>query len=169
MRKVISANLNMLNRCTEILDSLHQELFIKSIPAILNETVGRHFRHIIEFYLALFIVNEKSPLNYDARERNLQLETDVQLAYVKLEMIKNQLSEISTDGYLIIKFNPFSDQDYWETADSTLKRELLYLYDHTVHHLFMIRLAMDHFDITFPEMDDLGINPSTLRNRACVL
>lgn len=167
MKRIIQANLDLLNWCTDILDGLNQEQYNNSSSVILGETIGKHFRHIIEFYLTLGKYTEMKVINYDDRERNELLETDIHFAKAKLEQIKISLSEITPDDNLTVKFNLSIDDSKWQEAGSSVKREFAYLHDHTVHHLFMIRIALEQDGVKLPKMSNLGINSSTLRSRAC--
>jgi len=167
MKKLIQANLDLLNWCTDILDGLNQEQFNKCSSVILDETIGKHFRHIIEFYLSLCNSTEMKVINYDDRERNELLETDIHFAKAKLKQIKISLSEFKKDENLTVKVNLSLEDSHWQKTGSSIKRELSYLHDHTVHHLFMIRIVLEHERINLPNMKNLGMNSSTLRSRAC--
>lgn len=170
MKKAIEANIEIIDRCLAIINVLPLKDFVKPCSVILDETIGRHFRHIIEFYISLLKDINTGIVSYDSRERNKQLETEIKIVSEKLKQIKMKLSGLSTDQKILLKYNLFTDSNYLQTAESTLKRELIFLHDHTIHHLFMIRIASENLSVkNLLNIDDLGINPSTLRSRKCAL
>ena len=62
------------------------------------------------------------------------------------------------------------DQDIQNTEiHSSIGRELMYAYDHAIHHLAMVKIGMN---VHYPEVSinkDLGVAPSTLKYRKQIL
>ena len=63
-----------------ILNQVKDSDYSKTLFVLENGTLGRHVRHILEFYECLFISNSGDTICYDDRRRNLLLEENVRFA-----------------------------------------------------------------------------------------
>lgn len=127
-------------------------------------SIGKHTRHILEFYLQLFEANDT--LNYDLRKRTPALEASIQAALDVLDQMARIVSTQCEDKPLQLDADILSDG---LPAATSLKRELFYAYEHMVHHLALIRVgAYSAFpQLSFPA--DFGVAYATQKHhQACV-
>jgi uncharacterized damage-inducible protein DinB len=133
---------NQTLECLEDLSTFLRHLsdtdFQKQLPPLNGATVGKHVRHILEFYDQLFQDERASVVNYDTRSRNPALENHPQFALDFIDQLSRFMAQGLSDRMLQIDADLFSQG---EPANSSMKRELLYAYEHMVHHMALIRVA----------------------------
>lgn len=122
-----------------ILDQVNESDYSRALPTLDNGTLGRHVRHILEFYECLFLSYDSDTICYDDRKRNLVLEENVGIASEYIDTIIAKIAAVSQNRFLYIK-SRFGSEEI--TVDSSLYREIIYNIEHTVHHLAIIRIAL---------------------------
>jgi uncharacterized damage-inducible protein DinB len=126
-------------------------------------SVGKQVRHIIEFYREYFRhLSSPSalPLCYDDRQRDPILETSPSSALAEIEIIKEKLAAASQE-VLDITLSAIVHPEYpAQLIRSTSQRELMYLFDHTVHHMALIKMLAELWGVHLCK--DFGLAPSTM-------
>jgi hypothetical protein len=128
-----------------------------------GSTLGQHFRHILEFFQCLDKGVAGGMVDYASRERNLLFEDNPAIAAAAFEDFLRMLDTRSGEQRLEVKAE-FGGNDR-PVYQSTLGRELLFVYDHAIHHLAIIKIGIR---CQFPEISinkDLGVSPSTIKAR----
>ncbi len=151
---------------TQLLDLTYQlslEAYAMPLPVLSGNTLGKHLRHIVEFYDILLRDYPSGHLNYDARTHDRSLETDIQLAIGKLQELSEAIYEIPTHTHLLLSASFSKETSEEVQVESTIGRELLYNLEHAIHHMAIMAIAIrQHFpEIHIPE--NFGIAYSTLR------
>ena len=149
-----------------LLDLMTNEQYSTALSTFNGSSVGQHVRHIIDFYKCLLSGIENADINYDKRERNLNIETDCLTAKSLLEIIAQKVVYLEVEQKVMVCSSFVADESIaLKSVPSSIGRELMYAYDHAIHHLAMIKIGMQ---IHFPNIDiskDLGVAPSTLKYR----
>lgn len=122
-----------------ILNQVKDTDYSKSLYVLDHGTLGRHVRHILEFYECLFISNSGDTVCYDDRKRNLILEENVRFASDYIDQIIDQIEQVNINKRLLLKSKYEQSEILME---SSLYREITYNIEHTVHHLAIIRIAI---------------------------
>ncbi len=126
-------------------------------------TIGQHVRHVIELFLCLEKGYVHGVVNYENRERDMQIEADKAMAVTLLQNLYDRIGKVDTP--LLLKFSGDSSSDTGITIATNYYRELLYNLEHTVHHMALIRVAVTELsDLVLP--DGFGVASSTLKYRA---
>lgn len=147
----------------EVMDNKH---YNQPLSTFNGSSVGQHVRHIIDFYLCLINGLNDLDINYDKRERNPLIETDRLTAKQFMEIIAQKVQNFEVEQSVMVCSSFVADKN--ETLisiPSSVGRELMYAYDHAIHHLAMIKIGMQ---IHFPNIaidKNLGVAPSTLKYR----
>lgn len=129
--------------------------------------IGGHFRHCFDFVDCLFAGIEPGKIDYNKRERNLQVEIDSVSASAKISEVIKKLQTLSVQDFnqeILVRHeraNDISDADAW--CRSTLAREVEFLQSHTVHHYAIIGLKLAASGIKVDET--FGVADSTLKYR----
>ncbi len=140
---------------TSLLDQLNNEIYTHS-HIELNASIGEHTRHIIELYQSLINNYKLGVINYDKRNRNIQIQTSIQEA-------KNAIDEIILSLDLPNK-NLILEQGNLTTffsIETNYYRELLYNLEHSIHHQALIKVAL----LKYPKikvLENFGIAKSTI-------
>ena len=162
--KIINQTSEILNQTINLIDSLSQSEYTTPLSVLNDTSVGQHFRHIIEFYVELINGYEKNLICYDNRKRNTDFETNQDLIISKFRAINDEIKSFDLNKNISIKSNHGTDDEGDSLSQSSILRELIYALDHTVHHLAIIKIAIQS-EYKHLELDpNLGVAPSTIRN-----
>jgi len=158
--KLLNATINSL---TQVVDSLMylngvQHPQAKDIYRSLN--IGRHVRHIHDHFLALEKGRENQLINYNLRNRDSAIEKDLGYAIIAFnKLILNVRLLDNNDEKVEIISEIDCTLTISQSFSSSFSRELLYLINHTIHHIAYIKLLLKSVNIDLPE--HIGIAPST--------
>ncbi len=154
------------NQIQDLLSKMDNDVFCQPLTTFNGSSVGQHVRHVIDFYLCLIKGCDGTSIDYDKRIRNPLIEKDTRVAIEELKNISIAIQPL--DIHAIVKVNS-SFTDYEEEGNSqipsSIGRELMYAYDHAIHHLAMVKIGIK---IHFPNMSidkNLGVAPSTIKYR----
>jgi hypothetical protein len=144
-----------------ILSQIKDEDYKMPVKILKGASVGKHIRHIVEFYACLLFGSKDLQVNYDNRERNLLLEENVKYTEDFITEIIDGLEKIERNSRILL-LSKYQDQDFG--MESSVYREITYNIEHTVHHLAIISIVIPiHFDyIQLP--DDFGYAASTIQH-----
>ena len=158
----------VLEQLVELINKLDNEQFARPLPLLSGNTIGKHIRHIIELYDQLLMGYDSGIINYDGRKRDLRTETETNYAIDKLECIIITCDNKS-DKPVQLMLDYSIDNIVNDTVNSTYKRELAYNIEHAIHHMAIIKIAIEnsYSDIVLDKA--FGVAPSTIRfQRECV-
>lgn len=141
-----------------LLDRIDDNEYSQPMESVFYSTVGKHTRHIIEFYHIFYKGYKKGSLSYDKRKRQPEIETNKLLAINKLDKLLTKLKRIPNDKNLELKVN-IHGKTY--KMPTTVSREFLYLMEHTTHHIALIRVGISNINPSFQYEENIGIAYST--------
>ena len=163
-----SMNINLLKQGADILKEITDEQYVHLDSSYYRGAVGGHIRHILDHYECL-LNGWNDKVDYDARNRNQEIETKRTAAILKIDQLIIRFSQMISDDttldeIVLVKSNAGDKDPDSPWSSSTIKRELQFLVSHTVHHYALIALILRIQNISVP--DSLGVAPSTLNYRA---
>ncbi len=127
---------NSLKELTGLLHQLSNSEYSKPCRE-LNATIGEHTRHIIEMFQCLDRFYDSGLVDYDKRERNFDIQTDVHSALKAIAAIQENLDKPNKK----IEIQQFIDGSEM-IIESNYDRELLYNLEHCIHHQALIKVAL---------------------------
>ena len=163
MMQANKAILLVVRQIDHLLEQIEPHDYRRPLPEFDGSTLGQHFRHILEFFQCLEKGCVEKLVDYASRERNLLYEDNPALAARAFGDFVQFLDVVQEDLKLDVKaeFGGLECPVY----NSTLGRELLFVYDHAIHHLAIIKIGIRcHFPDIQTEQD-LGLSPSTIKSR----
>ena len=147
---------------SETLDQLSNEEYVQPSKILLNATIGQHVRHIIELFLCLDNGYEEGVVNYEKRKRDYQIESNRQLAASLLKAIYGNIDRANKE--IILEAEDYCDSMQVISIPSNYYRELAYNLEHTIHHMALIRVAVNEVtSLVLPE--EFGVAYSTVKYR----
>jgi len=155
-----------INQVADLLGQLEPHEYRQPLPEFDGSTLGQHFRHILEFFICLERGVPSGMVDYAARERNTLFEDAPGVALAALETFAEAMGSLQPSTEVLLKAE-FGGADR-PCYQSTVGRELAFVYDHAIHHLAMIKIGLR---CHFPHIQidrDLGVSPSTLKARKMV-
>ena len=157
------ALLDIVSQINRVIAQMTPDEYRKSLNEFEGSSLGQHFRHILEFYQCLEESIESGVVDYAARNRNPTYENNPEIAAAGFKAISNSLPNL--DLNLAVQVRAEFGSDDRPCYDSTLGRELMFVYDHAIHHLAIIKIGLKcHFPHIAAEKD-LGVSPSTIKAR----
>jgi len=157
--------INNLVEINDLLKGLSQKQYNRKLEILTDASIGQHVRHILEFYQCLFKGEESKEVNYDARQRDLKLETDLHFASKTIDEIINALLGIKNDfSVTFVADYSSSDGQKPDLIQSSFYRELAYNLEHSIHHQALIKVAITDMQLTSLVKETFGYAPSTIRH-----
>ena len=149
----------------ELLETIDNQSYREPIALFNGSTIGQHFRHILDFYNCLARGVASGLIDYALRERNLLVETNTTFAQQSFREVADAIHQFQENTRVEIRAD-FADDHHTvrPVVSSSLDRELMYAYDHAVHHLAMIKMGLR---VAFPGIqvqENVGVAPSTLKH-----
>ena len=155
---------NTLQSLQALIEQLPGPDYARPLKILSGSSVGKHIRHILEFYECLFQGLPAGKVDYDARQRDLRLETDREFSLETIASLIGRMKAAAHDAPLRLQVytEPGAPPVY---VCTTLYRELVYNIEHCVHHLALVRIAVgnDFPGVVLP--DHFGVAPATIRCR----
>lgn len=150
---------NNLDELIDLLKQLSNTEYTAPCVQLSNASIGDHTRHIIELFQCLENQYESGVVNYDKRERNIQIQTDTDFAIQQIISIQNNLGKANKNIVLKQQIEGYEIQ-----TESNYHRELLYNFEHCIHHQALIKVAvLQHATISINE--NFGVARSTIEYR----
>lgn len=157
----------IVQQINHVLSQLAPHDYRRPLPEFEGSTLGQHFRHALEFFQCLERGACTGLIDYAARERNVLYECDPRLASEAFGRFAEGLGEF--DLLQAVEVRAEFNSDWRPTYFSTLGRELLFVYDHAIHHLAIIKIGLRcHFPMVQTDAD-LGVSPSTVKAREAMM
>lgn len=164
MNQIIEANSFSLGQLKTFLMQLNNEEYTLPLKVFSQSSLGMHNRHIIEFYQCLLLSGNTSCVNYDKRERNLLLENNVSYAVECIEEVTGKLQSINLNQTIELQMD-ISCNGNEKTVESNVDREMVYLLEHTIHHMAILKMGCI---VSFPHIKleaDFGVAYSTIKHK----
>lgn len=123
-------------------------------------SIGGHIRHILEFVQCLLDGFDKGLVDYSARKRDAEIESDRRAALTAISVLSIRL--LSLDAFELdsmVRIRSENADGVW--LCSSLGRELEYLKSHAVHHHALVKERLDASGIRVD--DGFGVAASTQR------
>ncbi len=149
----------------DLLDKIDEASYARPLQLFNGSTIGQHFRHILDFYTCLINGINEGRIDYAKRERDVLMETQPKYAQGIFKNII--LQSVPLDESLPIEIvADFSSELNEErpVVQSSVARELMYAYDHAVHHLAMIKMGLKETCPAVEVNKEIGVAPSTIKH-----
>ena len=156
----------LLDQLKDIIRNCKEEDFSKPLPVLSNSTFGQHVRHTLEFFLCLFDAKNEGLINYDNRRHDKFIETDSSLAVSVIESIQDFLGNQAEDFPISFEANYTLKEGELQKMSSSFNRELAYNIEHAIHHMALLKVAVNQSLSYIPLPDNFGVATSTIRYQA---
>lgn len=152
----------LLDKIAFVTQQLKPDEFSEPLPVLMDNSIGKHVRHILDLMECLCLSVDSGEINYDERKRDELTETSSNHTLLKINQLKNRIPHLNPEAKIRMK-QRVSDVEV--ELESQTDREILYNIEHSVHHLAIIRIGIAHHfpHIIFP--DNFGIAYSTVQSR----
>ncbi len=160
MNSILYLNIEtVLLQLKNTIQEIPENIFTLKSKLLSGASIGEHTRHILELYICLINQYEDGIVNYDKRERNIDIQTNVTVASNTTEKI---LNDIYKSNRKLILQSYHNTEEMFITIETNYLRELCYNYEHTIHHMAMIKIAINEL-CDYPLDENFGVAPSTIK------
>lgn len=151
---------------TELLDSVDDVTYSTKAAPPYGASIGEHYRHVLEHFTCVLAGLATGEIDYDRRERDRLLETDLEYAKRMTEVIVSTFRTLHPIVELT-KCKVAYSVSYTTSApahlDSTFGREVAFAVGHAVHHFAIMKLLCNEMEIGLSP--EFGVAPSTIKHR----
>jgi len=161
--QIINASKEICTQLFQLSDKLDNKDYAHCSSLLLGSSIGKHMRHIIDFYDILREGSKVGEINYDLRIRNNQIENETEAAKSSLTIILLWLEELKENKSLSLCFSFDQEKDDVKQVESNLMRELAYNIEHAIHHMALMRIALDQQFSHVNVDSNFGLAYSTIR------
>lgn len=147
-----------------LVSALNAEQYAAPVPVLSKSSIGQHVRHVLEFYICLMNA-EDATVDYDSRKRDRSLETDRAAVMGSLNALREWMKGIHRDVPMQMLVDHSTDGSGNTRMNTSLYRELAYAFDHGIHHMALLRIAVEQHHPAVALDPDFGVAPSTVRDR----
>lgn len=159
IKQLLKASTEVLEQVLSVIET-SKDLGYEEVAEGMTSSVGCHLRHVFDHYIALQKGLAISEIDYDLRSRGSKVETcPVSAREYVLELLDWLEKNITEDVKLNIRTEVSVLNKEQMLIESSLKRELVYILSHTVHHIAQMSLALRILGVTVDE--HIGIAPAT--------
>ena len=150
-----------LHQLEFVLHQLSDEEYTQALTIINHQTIGKHVRHIVEFFQCLILADKV--ICYDDRQRELQIETSIEFTLNCIQQINDGIDTLDFDQAIVLK--QLINQQTFQ-VQSSIGRELIYCIDHSIHHFAIIKMVLKECFPSIKIDENFGIAYSTLNYQA---
>ena len=156
----------LLSQLDNIIAQCREDDFSRPLDELSSATFGQHVRHTLEFFICLFDAKNEQMVNYDGRKHDREIETDKRLARSVIDSIKDFLDRNKTDFSIAFEANYTKDEGTVQTMKSSFHRELAYNIEHAIHHMALMKVAVNQTLSYIKLPENFGVASSTVRYRS---
>ncbi|MEC9400601.1 MAG: DinB family protein [Myxococcota bacterium] len=164
--QIVNDLADVLEQGLELIGNICPNEYAAAPCGIQASSIGAHYRHHLEHVQILLVARPGQLIDYDNRERDPLIETDRDVAIERTEQLLGNLRLLSEDDLdrPLEMAHRTCVKDSPRIARSTLRRELLFLTSHAIHHYALMKLVLE---LTGHRLDaSFGVMPSTLAHLA---
>ena len=155
----------LLGQLDKVVAQCKEEDFSRPLEELSFSTFGQHVRHTLEFFICLFDAKNGSAINYDKRRHDSEIETDKKLAKSVISSIVSFIDTNTIDFEVYLEANYTASKGKDQKMKSSFFRELAYNVEHTIHHLALMKVAVNQ-TLTYIDLpENFGVASSTVRYR----
>lgn len=150
-------------RCADVARALTAEQYSRKPSG--RHSIGEHMRHCVDHFDLLFRGIDAGVVDYDARERDAELEREPAKFLEAMTEIMDRLGSIdeaSLHATVAVRTLAAPGREP-VIVRSTLGRELSFLSSHNIHHIAIMGMLAEAMGIELPE--DFGVAYSTAAYR----
>lgn len=162
MTTVIRGFKEAIEQALQVLENINSKDYLEVARPILEYSIGSHFRHNLDVFIAVKTGYETGIIDYDVRRRGHAVEKDINLAIKEHNLLKAwilALDEKELDIEVTVQSEALLSKKESVKLTSSLKRELLFASSHAVHHYAMISTALKFKGVKVN--DNFGYAPAT--------
>ncbi len=153
----------ILKQLKSVVSQLNPNEFNANLDLLSGNSLGKHIRHVLEFFDLLLHSESNDYINYDERKHDPLLESDINVCIDKINKLIDSLYSIEKDKPIQLQVAYSTESGKPTAVNTSINRELAYNIEHAIHHMAIVKIAVITVfpKITLPQ--DFGVAYSTIR------
>ncbi|MBM9576971.1 hypothetical protein JWG45_07370 [Leptospira sp. 201903070] len=156
---------HIFGQLADLLSTIEENEYAREITQVKGSSIGKHVRHCMEILENLVSGLKTSNVSYDQRKRNPLFETSPLAARDKIFEMLSDLQAVDKNQMIELCYLLDPETGLEGKTISNLKREFLYVQDHTIHHMAIIKIYSECFLENVSLSEEFGVAFSTLQFR----
>ena len=156
----------LLSQLDHIIQECKPDDFSRPLEELSGSTFGQHVRHTLEFFICLFDARNEKVVNYDNRKHDKLIETDRKLAQSVISSIFEFLDQNHENFEISFEANYTEEEGRNQSMNSSFFRELAYNVEHAIHHMALMKIAVNQSLSYIKLPENFGVASSTVRYRS---
>jgi len=164
---ITSALNDTLNQGIALLETLSDDEYTQPCQLAYGASIGEHYRHILEHFIAIYESHAEGFVNYDLRKRNPEIQTVRTTAISVTQNIIQSISSLSEEVYeesIVINGKLSHHSEDSMHLNTSVGREVAYSIAHAHHHYAIIGIICNFLNKELPA--EFGVAPSTSKHNA---
>ena len=153
----------ILDQLFDLTGQLTDAEYSSELDLLSGNTIGKHVRHVIEFFELLIEGASTGIVNYDKRKHQPLFETERKATLEKLQDLIVRLLAIEFDKEVMLEVSYADSDKTIFRIKSSLERELAYNIEHAIHHMAIIKIAVRTVFPGVKLVKNFGVAYSTVR------
>ena len=166
--QILEAADAVLAQGRDLLEILDDSTYSQRSGVVMDSSIGGHYRHCLEHFDCLLTGAGVGRGDFDARQRDVEVETVRKAAADRTEALRRRLPELAGrmgSPLEVQSMVSYADGDS-EPVASTVARELVFCVSHAIHHYALIRVLCGVHMVEVPA--GFGVAPSTVKHQQAV-
>ncbi len=160
MKLLSNSLIEVLEQVKQLINSCNDKTYTAS-SLYTTSSIGQHVRHIIDHIIVFKSGISDGYIDYNIRSRGGLIETSLTQANEQLEKLIDWLANTNLKSESIQVISEVSvNQQKNIQVESNIEREVVYLINHTIHHIAYASLVAKQLDINVEQQ--LGLAPATV-------
>lgn len=155
----------LLHQIIELIELIDSKDYNRPLEIYNLSTMGKHFRHIFDFFNCLVAQSALYEVDYCRRDRNERIEDNKDYSIAAFEALKNGLFQLNEETEIMVHADFEMEDGHRPIVKTSIGREIMYAYDHAVHHLAIVKIGLKSIRPELQINDSIGIAASTLRHQ----
>ena len=144
-------------------NQLNNAEYSAELELLNGNSVGKHVRHIVEFFDLLIQGASVGLINYDKRKHTPLYETDTSITLLKIKELMDEVEKLSQNRDVLLEVSYAKTDEETVKIKSSVERELAYNIEHAIHHMAIIKIAVQTVFPNIKLAENFGVAYSTVR------
>ena len=104
-------------------------------------------------------------IDYARRNRDNLIEIDPFFSKEKFKTLKREFQTLDEEAQIEVFADFHLSDGIRPRVASTIGREIMYAYDHAVHHLAIVKIGIQSLEADIPIHENMGVAASTIQHQ----
>ena len=155
--------IKLIDQIVDTISFIKEEDYNRPLEIYNGSTLGKHFRHIHDFFYCLVHQCNHKDVDYCERRRDSRIENERLYSIRQFNQISGSLGDLQEEKSISVHADFEVAPGIRPVVQTTIGREIMYGYDHAIHHLAIVKIGLKFLYPDAQVNEELGVAASTLR------